>query len=114
MPTSFNTIAHEAKRPMLTLRTPMKDIPPEFAMQILPHLAFHGFEPCWIWMGPVNKDGLPISRAQGTMRSMRKRVAKMFWDYPEEGVVRITCPNLNCLNPAHMVLCHPSWPTGAK
>ena len=33
----------------------------------------------------------------------------MFWDFADDGVVRLTCETINCLNPAHMAIHAPTW-----
>lgn len=114
----FDTIVRHSRRPMLTLNSKMRDIPPLFAHDVMPQLTFWGFEPCWIWMGPIDQYGYPMLRRKdpATGRrgyiAMRQYVSRMFWDFAADGVVRLTCPNINCLNPAHMVMCRPTWKGG--
>ena len=110
--TSFHTCAFTIKRPMVTMRTALKDLPVKFMQEVLPRLSIHGFAPCWIWMGAINDHGYPVVHDRGRRKFLRPRVARMFWDFPEDGVVRMTCPNVNCLNPNHMVLCGPLWKKG--
>jgi hypothetical protein len=97
------------KRPLVTLDTKLRDFPPQFIRDVAPNIAFFGFEPCWIWTGSVDKKGYPRRQwrdMDGRPQSVyiRPYVAKMFWDYPYEGSVKLACPNLNCVNPAHMVI----------
>lgn len=108
-------LERSSKRPMITLETKMRDIPAPFAHDILPHLTFYGFEPCWIWMHTVDQKGYPVWRRKSAYTgkreslSIRQQVARLFWHFASDGVVRMTCETVNCLNPAHMAIHSPTW-----
>ncbi len=105
---------------MITLDTKMRDIPAPFAHDIFPHLTFYGFEPCWIWMHTVDQRGYPVWRRKSAFSgkreslSIRQRVASLCWDCAADGVVRLTCKNINCLNPAHRAIYAPPWALSLK
>lgn len=103
------------KRPLINLDSKLRDIPAGFARDVLPHLTWYGFEPCWIWTGPVDRDGYPIIRRTNPSTkkveqfSMRRLVANEFWVYPDDAVVKVQCENINCLNPGHLVVTRNRW-----
>lgn len=63
---------------------------------------------CWIWTGAISRDGVhPQTAFQiGNKRHIASRVAYKLYtgDIPEGQIVRHTCDNSLCVNPAHLIL----------
>lgn len=107
---------HYSKRPLINLDSKLRDMPAAFARDVLPHLTWYGFEPCWIWFGSVDFRGYPImrrTRQDGSKKleqfMMRRLVASMFWQFPDDAVIKLSCENINCLNPNHLVVSRDRW-----
>ncbi len=103
------------KRPLIDLDSKLRDIPPAMARDVLPHVTWYGFEPCWIWFGSVDGRGHPIFRRKrpdtGKVEqfSVRRLVAGMFWEFGSDVYCKMSCENLNCVNPGHIVLTGDKW-----
>jgi hypothetical protein len=97
-------------RPLLTLETKLRDIPSEWLLNVAPYVMLKGFQPCWIWAGPLTDKGYPVFRPvdpdTGKQRKVyvRPMIAKMFWEYQKGIHVHNVCNTLNCVNPSHMYL----------
>jgi hypothetical protein len=88
------------------MRTPLRDIPREWLIDIEPRLARGGvLKECWIWTAGLDHEGHP-TRA----RRAARYIAKMFWpkiqSYHE---VLHDCGNVSCLNPGHFRISHAHW-----
>lgn len=103
------------KRPLLTLDSKLRDIPAAMCRDVLPHVTWYGFEPCWIWFGSVARNGSPIIRRKNPTTgkveqfSVRRLVASYFWEFGDDIFCRLSCENMNCVNPAHIVLTGDKW-----
>ncbi len=103
------------KRPLITLDSKLRDIPAAMARDILPHVTWYGFEPCWIWFGAVAHNGSPILRRTNPstkkieQHSVRRLVAGYFWEFGSDVYCRMTCDQVNCVNPNHIVLTGDKW-----
>jgi hypothetical protein len=97
------------KRALITLKTPLDELPREWVKYIEPYVIRGGFLPCWVWAGKINRYGHPYLWTTDplTGKSIRlmahRMVARIFWDFPSKWYIRRTCDTINCVNPAHIV-----------
>jgi hypothetical protein len=97
------------KRPIINIKTSLENIPREWLVNVEPYIMRGQFLPCWLWMRSVDVAGYPTERMRDgkkmERRSMRRYVAKMFYDFPSEYYVTNipSCRYKNCLNPAHLL-----------
>jgi len=108
-------ISVRKKRPLIDLDSKLRDIPAAMARDVLPHMTWYGFEPCWIWFGSVNQQGHPVIRRTRSdtgkvqQYSVRRLVAGMFWEFGDDVYCKLSCENANCVNPNHIVLTRDKW-----
>lgn len=121
-------VIRKANVPMITLKTPLGQVPRWWLRYIEPKVIRGSFAPCWVWKGKMatfNK-GTTKETAYPVMvvpvnlfdeRGAKKQVyvhrwiAQMLWEFPEDYVVYRNCPNgviQNCVNPSHFVISHRS------
>lgn len=98
-------------RPIMTLDTPLRDIPREWMLYVEPKILRAGYLPCWQWVGDFSQEGYPQAytgarRQPGDIKKtlMRRLVASMFWEFGRYQYVVSTCGNRACLNPEHLVV----------
>lgn len=103
------------KYPMLTMATPLGDIPHAWLAQIEPRIARSKEHQCWIWTGSHDTDGEPVinftnalTGARNTRRAKRM-VADMFYGAKRTNDVIHKCGNLSCLNPSHIKVVLSHW-----
>lgn len=91
-------------RPLVNIEMKLRDIPRNWLIIIEPKIIRAGFEPCWIYTGGFVPNNRPIIRdpSNGKMTTVQRVVAKMFWDFPDELWVYLTCRRTDCVNPAHI------------
>lgn len=96
------------RRPLFNTKTPLERVPREWLKEIEPFIRRDVYLPCWIWAGAHDKNGYPIKNVmlpyekKKAVVTLRRWVAKLFWDLPEDWYVNMTCQKVNCLNPNHM------------
>lgn len=101
------------RRPLLTLATPLKDIPKAWLDYIEPKIERVG--ECWLWRGAHDSEGEPVlnffnavTRHRNTRR-VKRMVAEMFWVLLRRHDVIRQCGVLSCLNPSHLVPSITHW-----
>lgn len=109
--------------PMITLQTPLGQIPRWWLRFIEPKIIRGSYLPCWIWKGSMQvfdhgtsaypKMMIPVNlvdeRGPKKQVYVHRFIAQQLWTFPEEYVVYRNCPNgpiANCVNPAHFVISH--------
>ena len=101
------------RRPLVELHSRLGDIPIEWLRLNEPRLVRGAFLPCWIWSGRCDNNGYPLLKSPVTGKYVmtRRFVAAMFWKFPDHYYVALSCNNINCLNPRHIVPQeeHPKW-----
>ena len=90
---------------IIDLDTPLNKIPRAWLQYIEPKVMRGGFLPCWVWTGKVHvHTGRGLFNYRGKQVQAHRFVAQIFWDFPPEYWVKLTCTTLNCVNPAHLVI----------
>jgi hypothetical protein len=99
-------------RPLVTIDTPLREIPRIWLERVEPMVLRGSFLPCWVWIGMVHtaKGHGQICIPKSYDREKKKArvvyahryVAKIFWDFPEDWFVAHICERNNCVNPAHL------------
>jgi hypothetical protein len=95
-------------RPFFTMDTKLSEIPRDWLTVVEPRVVRGSFLPCWIWTGRLNTYGYPILNyvdahtRKKTQMTVRRYVARIFWDLPEDWYVLMNCQGVNCVNPHHM------------
>lgn len=92
-------------RPLITLSTPLRDVPTEWLKHIEPHVIRGAFLPCWVMSKPLNPgSGLVHIRVDGKYTTALRYIAKLFWEFPENYRVTTLCETVGCCNPAHLYI----------
>lgn len=103
----------ELKRPFVTVRTRLEDIPREWLLNIEAHVlrGSKRFGDCWIWQGQSDNGRARMYRSAtdedgGKARKnvcARRFIAHIFWDFEDTPFyIRNSCKNNLCVNPAHI------------
>lgn len=102
------------KRALLTLSTPLGNVPKEWLQFIEPKIERPEGTTCWLWRGSCFPDGhaqIMVTNPETGKRNGRRVarvVAEMFWNLKGEDVVH-ECGNLNCVNPNHFHVTGNHW-----
>lgn len=59
---------------------------------------------CWTWVGAGAGSGYGIITVDGKDVNVRREMYRQTHGEPGERIVRSTCDNMSCVNPAHLVL----------
>jgi hypothetical protein len=107
------------KRALITVNTPLCDVPREWIKLIEPKIIRPTDSACWLWTGATDKDGEPVftltvildSREGKTRKLLRAKrvIADMFWQIARHIEIVHECGTLNCLNPSHFYLSAAHW-----
>lgn len=95
------------KRNLLTLNTPLKDIPEAWLKYIEPKIV-RDADDHWLWQGQHLKDGEPglsffnVVTGHRNTRRVKRMIAEMFWTLLRRHDVVHQCGILSCLNPSHL------------
>lgn len=104
----------EKIRPLLTLKTPLGDIPAEWLRWIEPKIV-RSEDGCWRWQGAFDSEGEPLmftrNPANGKRATQRVKrvVAKLFFAIKPYHDVLHKCDNLDCVNPSHLEATSSHW-----
>lgn len=95
--------------PIFNTKTALEDVPREWLRIIEPHVMRGRFLPCWQWVGGVTSNGYPRLRwtdPDGIMhdKTVRRMIARIFWENSDYYHIRMTCENMQCVNPNHIAL----------
>lgn len=105
-------MTYRSRLPLFYEFTPLQEVPKEWLQDIEPLIVRNqrDWPGCWIWQGPIDKDGRPVINFTDFLTKKRKQVRvarmvmKIFWEFEEYYNVRHSCGNLQCLNPHHLKL----------
>jgi hypothetical protein len=102
------------KRNLLTLATPLAEIPGPWLRYIEPKIE-RDADDHWLWQGAHDQDGEPVLNffnavtGHRNTRRVKRMVAEMFWTLLKRHDVIHQCGILSCLNPAHLVPSVTHW-----
>ena len=109
-------------RPVVTLQTPLGDVPEEWLRLIEPKISRYNFlksedsVQCWIWTGTINENrhrsnsSYPVIWVWDGVENRDRRakvqrfICQMFWDvavFDKDWQVHQFCGTSNCVNPSH-------------
>lgn len=103
-------MTYRSRLPLFFEFTPLNQVPVEWKQDIEPHIIRDtaDWPGCWIWTGPVDKEGRPTIRFVDFLTKKRRQVRvarmvmKIFWEFDDWHDVKHNCGNLMCLNPHHL------------
>ena len=90
------------KRALINMHTQLENIPKEWLNHVEPNIMRGSFLPCWLWVGPICAKGYPRAYYDYKSRNMRRMVAGIFYELPDDWYVDLACHNKQCLNPNHL------------
>jgi hypothetical protein len=89
------------KRTLIVGATPLGRIPYLWIRYVEPKILRDGRGTCWLWSGAPDSDGYPVMRIGARLVSVRRFVAKLFWELPHRARISTSCGHRDCLNPRH-------------
>jgi hypothetical protein len=100
------------KKPLLDMRTPLSLIPKTWLDLIEPHIVRPKDSSCWLWIGPIDRDGEPTLsftvNGKRSTRRVKRIVADLYWEIDDKDVVH-ECGVINCLAPFHFYVSDLHW-----
>lgn len=90
------------RRALINLHTQLENIPKEWLNIIEPKVFRGAFLPHWIWSGAVSTDGYPVIYVDGKQVRVLKFISKIFYEFPDDWHVDLSCHYPGCVNPNHI------------
>lgn len=103
------------KRPLLTLSTPLEDIPRRWLELVEAKIERRKGSSCWLWTGAVDTEGEPVlnylnlATGKRNTRRVKRLMAEVFWEMKPHYDVLHQCGDLTCLNPNHWTISTAHW-----
>lgn len=77
----------------------------EWITHITTNVFMEGVSGCWIWKKAIRKDGYGITWYNGNTDYIHRVSYRIFnGDFDPAFIIRHTCDNPSCCNPAHLVI----------
>lgn len=97
-------MAIQRKRNLISIRTPLGELPPDWRVYVEPYISRSQFSACWFWQGNYNhySKAIMADLETGRGKSLRRFVMGMFYDYPNRLKIGSSCNNITCINPNHL------------